>query len=186
MSTEKQRTCHWKWSAAVPLSLPVMPDIWIQELEADSIIQECDQDSTNKGGLLGATSTLGVLIKVYRTDLSKRNWKLENSQLCLHTVYNWTEHPTSPSEPQAKQRWLDDTWYAPACTAILNQLWIWGLVIKRDVTAKQENTISPSGLKKSRLGIVYMDFNDSWIKAGFSLLSWNKGTREKWHASFMR
>lgn len=27
----------------------VMPDIWIQEPDADSTTQECDQDSTNKG-----------------------------------------------------------------------------------------------------------------------------------------
>lgn len=27
----------------------VMPDIWIQEPDADSTTQECDQDSTNNG-----------------------------------------------------------------------------------------------------------------------------------------
>lgn len=33
----------------VPLLLPAMPDIWMQERDSDSTTQECDQDSTNKG-----------------------------------------------------------------------------------------------------------------------------------------
>lgn len=49
-STEKQRTFRWKCKrVAVPFPLSAMPDIWIQEVDADSITQECDQDSTNKG-----------------------------------------------------------------------------------------------------------------------------------------
>ena len=49
-STEKQMTFQWKCErVAVSFLLPAMPDIWIQELDADSTTQECDQDSTNKG-----------------------------------------------------------------------------------------------------------------------------------------
>lgn len=49
-STEKQMTFQWKCErVAVPFLLPVMLDIWIQELDADSTTQECDQDSTNRG-----------------------------------------------------------------------------------------------------------------------------------------
>ena len=49
-STEKQCTFQWKCKrVAVPFVLPAMPDIWIQELDADSTTKECDQDSTNKG-----------------------------------------------------------------------------------------------------------------------------------------
>lgn len=35
-------------SMEVPFILSAMPDIWIQELDADSTTQECDQDNTNK------------------------------------------------------------------------------------------------------------------------------------------
>lgn len=43
-------TFQWKCErVTVPFLFPGMPDIWIQELEADSTAQECDQDSATKG-----------------------------------------------------------------------------------------------------------------------------------------
>ena len=49
-STEQHATFRWKCErVAVPFLFPGMPDIWIQELDADSTTQECDQDSTSKG-----------------------------------------------------------------------------------------------------------------------------------------
>lgn len=49
-STEQQMTFLLKCErVTVPFLFPGMPDIWIQELEADSTTQECDQDSATKG-----------------------------------------------------------------------------------------------------------------------------------------
>lgn len=49
MNKTKDISVEVQKRAAVPVPLPAMPDIWIQELDADSTTQECDQDSTNKG-----------------------------------------------------------------------------------------------------------------------------------------
>lgn len=156
-STEKQMTFRWKCErVAVSFLLPAMPDIWIQELDADSTTQECDQDSTNKGesyeeklakweswlkwiGLTCPTETENLKCPsfVYILYVTEQI-RTQNIRPLQSTKGHWRlanrEKKKRLTRFQALPR--NNMCCALVCTAILDQLEIFGLIMKRDVSKK--------------------------------------------------
>lgn len=162
-----------------------MQDIWIQELDSDSTTQECDQESTNKGEndeeeLAKWESWLkwiGLTCPEETENLKNPSfvyiWYV-TEQICTQDTQQLpvNHRPTMAGQQREVDRF--------SRTATQQHCNFWsignmGLDNEKGCYKKQVRKYHCTlRLEENRLGIIKVNFHNSWMKAGCSVLSYKR------------